>query len=656
MANYMNKAVVNTAIEDHSKLDLGHQQITTSDFMQLGIDYIREMVPGESISVNMETFARLNPMPVPTFMRCNLKHSAFFVPMRTIYRGFDDMVANSVHVSSNGVLSDTGILTRVPTLTNEDLFNLFIQASGSSLSDSASTEYMCYQVASASSQTPRSYDFCNQDTGAYFNFTSVGRLLYKSLLSLGYNWFWTATDKTEYSMLPILALLKVYGDYYYPQSYHNTREYRFIQTVCNYDSVATNISFSSNIGDFRKVLLLASHVQFDSDYFVSAWDNPVQPNDGNYSNMYIPDISTIGTHRGTASAPNSLDYVLQRGYVSNNNGPSDTGSSAVDRVGYAQMPVISPLIGASTTVTGTTGNLIPTPISEYLLTALKSLTDYMKRNQIAGSTYERFLARYGQSLPAEKLRRSVYLGTQLQPVQIGDVTSTSDTDNSVLGAYAGKGLSHGGASWDYSTDEFGYLIIMTSIVPNTGYYQGIDRQVLRITPTEFYLPEFDNLGVQEIRSDELYIPEKVFSTAGTSVYRSGVFGFTPRYADYKVSRDQLVGNFRCNSLFSSAPNDGVENAASSWHAYRIFDVDDFKASDNTTLAPFHSVDFMYGFNDASQFKRVFYNSDGNGPDNFTIINNFEIASYFPGKSLYDTYEFEDKGKRVTLDNGGVKVN
>ena len=56
------------------------------------------------------------------------------------------------------------------------------------------------------------------------------------------------------------------------------------------------------------------------------------------------------------------------------------------------------------------------------------------------------------------------------------------------------------------------------------------------------------------------------------------------------------------------------------------------------------------------FKRLFYDVDADAPDNFTVIHNFEIAAYAPMKPLYDTYEFEDKGKKVTLDVNGVKMN
>jgi hypothetical protein len=70
----------------------------------------------------------------------------------------------------------------------------------------------------------------------------------------------------------------------------------------------------------------------------------------------------------------------------------------------------------------------------------------------------------------------------------------------------------------------------------------------------------------------------------------------------------------------------------------------------------HSPQFISGGADFSQYKRIFYNDEADAPDNFTIIHNFEIAEYAPMKALYDSYEFEDKGKKVTLETNGVKMN
>ena len=258
---------------------------------------------------------------------------------------------------------------------------------------------------------------------------------------------------------------------------------------------------------------------------------------------------------------------------------------------------------------------------------------------------------FGKSLDAEKLNRSLYLGASMQDVQIGDVMSTADTEGANLGSYSGKGLSYGNGSFEYSTDEYGLFIILTSLIPSVGYFQGVDRNVKHISKLDFWTPEFDSLGAQAVSASELYVPE--FYNSNYAGLDQQVFGYLPTYYEYKVKNDKVTGNFRINSINGTSAGAPAEfNAANSWYLMRVFDNQDFTSSSNIV----HSAAFLDAKNDMSQYKRIFYNTKASAPDNFTVIHNFEIASFAPMKSLFDTYEFEDKGKKVTEDVNGVPMN
>ena len=324
--------------------------------------------------------------------------------------------------------------------------------------------------------------------------------------------------------------------------------------------------------------------------------------------------------------------------------------------GNADAQFIVPAVGSFTS--NGSRSFSVSPISEYLLSALRSLTDYMKRHQLAGSrAFDRYLARFGKALPAEKMNRCLYLGAAMQDIQIGDIMSTADTvsaalgTGSQLGSFAGKGISYGNGHFECSTDEFGYFIILSTIVPATGYFQGIDPICQRLSKLDFWTPEFDSLGVEPLKACTLYMPPIPGAMSNGSPYDQ-VFGFVPRYATYKAPTcsDRLTGNFRVPSLNSGNFN---LNSSGAWHLMREFDAWDF-LQDWTNVV--HSPQFISGGSDFTQYKRIFYYDETDSPDNFTVIHNFEIAEYAPMKALYDTYEFEDKGKKVTLETNGVKMN
>ena len=120
MASFLDKIKVDTAVENRNKLDLGCDHITSANFMQYNVAWCKELVPKEKISVSMETFTRLNPMPVPTFGRAKINNRAFFVPFRTIFPAWNDFITDSRHSYANNIMKtvDTVILIQNSVLLN----------------------------------------------------------------------------------------------------------------------------------------------------------------------------------------------------------------------------------------------------------------------------------------------------------------------------------------------------------------------------------------------------------------------------------------------------------------------------------------------------------------------------------------------------------
>jgi hypothetical protein len=643
MASYLDKVQVNTAISDNTKLDLGHQSITTSDFMQMSVATIHELVPGSKLDVNMESFARLNPLPVPTFGRAAMRNRAFFVPFRTLFRGWNDFITDSPHVASNGYSAGAvgSLIPNVPTVGVDALRDVFLEDVGAD-----STHGMIYEVTPNQSNSNWDITWTVNTVTKFYCYTVLGRQSIKLLEQLGYKLDWVSSKDVKLSALPLLALAKIYVDWYYPQQYSNRTEYDLLLSLCNHDVAAGPLDLTWQY--VHSILSLCGWVQYDSDLFVSSWDSPNQPNPGNLSSDFkLVNIDSIGQVFGS-----TLYNISSQNGVSNNAGSAINSGDSVDRYGGLSAPFITGYVNGGPNNTPVTGG-----VSEYLLHCLHALTDYMKRHQLAGSrAFDRYLARFGKALPAEKMNRCLYLGASMQDIQIGDVVSTADTiatagtRGSQLGAFAGKGISYGNGHFSCDTDEFGYFIILSTIVPATGYFQGIDPICQRLTKLDFWTPEFDSLGVEPLKACTLFMPQIAGLMSNGDPYDQ-VFGFVPRYATYKAPTvcERLTGNFRLPSL-----NAGIfQNSSSAWHLMRDFSAFDFQQDWSNVV---HSPQFISGGSDFSQYKRIFYADFPDSPDNFTVIHNFEIAEYAPMKALYDTYEFEDKGKKVTLETNGVKMN
>ena len=681
----MDKVNVPIAIEDNTKLDLGHQHITTNDWFGLNVSYVHEMVPGEKIDVSMETLTRMNAMPCPTFGRASEKHFAAFVPSRTVWRQWTDFITDTVHIGSDG--SNTGLWSdSVPTVSNENLCQAFIQASYPISAFTADENFVnsIYLLEEVTDYVQNSgltaydikyYDNQSPARAHYYNYTYTGRRAISLLEQLGYKLYWQYGYNATYNALPLLAVAKCWCDWMFPNQYVSTSGYNTLMALLNKDNAA---NYALSVPDVTTILEYCTFTFYDQDFFTAAWDAPNSPRSDLHSTFMLRNLDTLNVLRGTMSTPGTVSYIRERGYVTNSDvAIPATGTNVFggNRVGGADAPFISPVIGATTSSTGATpSTLLPTPISEYLLHSLHALTDFLQRNKIAGGrALDRYLLRYGKALSSEKLNRSVFISRDAQPIQIGDVMSTSDTEDitkgfgSRIGDYAGKGLSYGKNHYSYSTDEFGYFIIFTTIIPNAGYVDGVDPIVQRKSRTQFYIPEFDSLGSEPISKETLWVPQYGDLSVINNTYnlQEGIFGFCPRYAGYKTSFDKLTGNFRLCSMNGTNPTNPMEfNAADSWHLNRRFDYTSFGGAydingnvvGDVYVNVTHNPDFLKGQVDGKQYNRIFYTNDVRTPDQFTTIHNFEIASYFPGKSLYDTYEFEQEGRLVKTDVGGVRVN
>lgn len=625
MSNIVSKIRQRIALKDNNKFDLSCDHITTSDFFQISPVYFKEMVPGEKIRVNQETFTRLAPLTNPMYGRCRITNRAFFVPMRTIMKHWNEFITD-VPVNSSFIQ-----VPRIdPTIIAETL----------------TTSIFSQEVNTSTAVPVPAHDFSvpvgPNSTGTivkYYNFTDKGRRAWKLLCSLGYRiplGYYRANraDSKDYmSALPLLGFVKIFKDWYQNQAYA-TNLYDNLFELSTGDIQDPQISGTQ----LQDILNYCGTALYDKDYFTSAWDRPVAPNNSLMSPNRIVDASNTSTlHAST----------VRRTDVLNNTTDSATTSTT---------PVLRGALADGST-SANSGN-----ITQYALDALKSLTDYVKRHQIAGGlAMDRMLVRFGVKPSDAALDRSVYIGKQDVDVQISDVMATAAGENTsvttaqnrqttVLGEYAGKGIGYSDNGWfEYDTKEFGYFMIISVLQPTVGYVQGMSRYNLHKDRLDFFTPEFDSLGVQAIARKELMADYMTSSdntnlaSLGHDAALDGVFGYTSRYAEYKSQMDNLTGDFTLASR-----NTGLD----SWHLNRIFDGDDVTITD---------ISHNFGFTQGSQFQydRVFAYKNGEGYsnyDHFTIIHHFNIEDYAPMAQLFDDYKFDGGSKEVSIEVNGTQLN
>lgn len=166
------------------------------------------------------------------------------------------------------------------------------------------------------------------------------------------------------------------------------------------------------------------------------------------------------------------------------------------------------------------------------------LQEFLERMARGGSRYiEVILSHFGVRSSDARLQRPEYITGVKTPVVISEVLNTTGIEAELpQGTMAGHGVAVGtGYNGYYSVEEHGYIIGIMSIMPKPAYQQGIHRTFLKTDPLEYYWPTFAHIGEQEVLTKEIF----AYDTGSEEL-----FGYVPRYAEYKYLASRVAGDFR----------------------------------------------------------------------------------------------------------------
>jgi len=156
---------------------------------------------------------------------------------------------------------------------------------------------------------------------------------------------------------------------------------------------------------------------------------------------------------------------------------------------------------------------------------------------------------FGVVPPDFRLQRPEYLGGGRSAVNINPIaqTSASEEGGTVLGELAGVGTvvanNHG---FSQSFTEHGVVLGLVNVRADITYQQGIDRMWFRRSRYDFYQPPLAHLGEQAVISREIYC-DGTGNNTGQGATVTGdfsVFGYVPRWEEYRYKPSRISGRFR----------------------------------------------------------------------------------------------------------------
>lgn len=218
------------------------------------------------------------------------------------------------------------------------------------------------------------------------------------------------------------------------------------------------------------------------------------------------------------------------------------------------------------------------------LRELIAMSVWQERNARVDGSYNRMIFQHWQRNPHSEEHKPVYIGGTCDYLNFSTVIQNSEsTSSSHLGDTAGFGSSSGsGDVGTFHCDDYGYIISVMMIKPNTTYTQGLEHHLFENTFDDFVQPEFEGLSPQPILNKELFI-------SGDSS-DNDLFCYQERYTYLKVrhnvnrglfqvkpEKDRLFGAFTQSRWFESKPSLSYQfccispdNVRRDWLAYPVY--------------------------------------------------------------------------------------
>lgn len=408
------------------------------------------------------------------------------------------------------------------------------------------------------------------------SFNQYGRNLFTILKHLGINVNGIQSQESQMetrkyvSLLPLFAFYKAYFDIFMPTrsiQWSSTNAHRILDWLNQTGNEVSDLYNEQNGNSYISGNTFTDFLMDVAESYATT--------DPNYVTQAIDTATTTSTEDITLGEALSTTKVdsMQNSDVS---AQLDASSNAISRVG---------------------------------LQLLTRLSKFINTNNVIGRNVNAFLKAHFGSIGSSE--NSKYCGSSDVPINLGDVIVTANTELSQPGDFSGVGFGSGDYNFSYKANEFGYFIVLASIIPVSNYVQGelYDNSITE--RFDFPIPDFDAIGYDYLDMREI-VPVPMALPYGFQERDNSHelplrtnFGYSPRYTGYKVHPSVYSGSFQLRSLRDSYLGFTLDNYITQDHCITDGSTYTIESPVNITCGP--RWRFVNKYPSYNNYERIFYN-------------------------------------------------
>lgn len=485
---------------------LPHSRKLSLKFGQLVPILVMPTVPGDEISLDVSQMLRFQPILAPVMHRISVYTHYYWVPYRQLWKHWDKFMTEP--------MPDDVLDPEIPEIPR---FNI----------GPADSPVNLLEVSAG-------------DLGDHLGLPITNPAEAPHMAS---------GLEIPVSILPFLAYQKIIKDFYRDQNLEppspddTDPDYYYNQSLWpleEYGHAGGHVTLSGLISEggeqteaFMEFMTTLRYRARHHDYFTSAlpFAQKADP-------VLIPLGTTAPIDYVSGGQPANLRYNTD-GTTYNGHGIGDVGFNNLGQVigdpgGMQDLLDIDNSENLQVNLTQATAASITD-----LRTAFQ-LEKYYETDARSGSRYfESIKAHFGVHIPDGNLLRPRYLGGGSNPVVISEVlqTSSATSEPTPQGNMSGHAISAGkSAGFKTRVNDHGLIIGIMSVMPKNSYQQGIPREFTKFDKFDYFTSEFQNIGEQPIYNKEIF--------AQALPVDDEVFGYIPRYSEYKYIPDTVHGVFK----------------------------------------------------------------------------------------------------------------